>query len=135
MLVYRIEHHETGFGPFQSEFYPDYADYGDTHPFAWGQYLPVWDNCHDDHYDYGIRQRRFACHDQRDILAMETDEGERLAKGGWVVRVYEVTDSAVFFAESGKQCVFDLACAVLTLTLDLIQFLLGKEVCYAQVPG
>jgi len=82
-------------------------------------------------YDYGNQMRRFGCHDAKHIRAMTEFEGELLADHGWVVRVYEVTDSAVFLAESGMQCVFDLACAVVQFTFDLLEFLLGREVCYA----
>ena len=135
MLVYRIEHHETGFGPFQSEFYPKDADYDNIHPFKWGGYIPVSDDVHDYHYQYDNRMRRFGCHDQTDIQRMTAEEGERLAEWGWVVRVYEVPLNACFVADSGKQCVFDLAVAILQFTYDLIQFILGKEVDYVQVPG
>ena len=130
MIVYRVEHEETGWGPFQSEFYATGVDYDNIHPFMWGRYLPVHDPTHDDHYDYGHLKRKFGCHDRSDIRAIREEEGKRLADEGWVVCVYEVPDCAVFRAESGKQCVFDITVAVRQFTYDLIQFILGNEVDY-----
>ena len=132
MLVYRIEHHETGSGPFQSEFYPD----GDTKvylsPDFWGSYLPCFgEDYGEQHYHFGPEMRRWACPDPCHIREMSPHEGEILARHGWVVTVYEVPESCTFIGKSGKQCIIDFACAVLQATYDLIQFLLGKEVCYA----
>lgn len=135
MLVYRVEHHETSSGPFQSEFYPDDIDYDSVCPHYWGNYLPVWDDYNDNHYVYQPHMRRWGCHDKRDIKMIDETEGTALAEAGWIVRVYEVPASCVFFCASKKQVVFDFACAVLLLTLDLIQFLLGKEVHYVINPA
>jgi hypothetical protein len=130
VLVYRIEHHETGSGPFQSEFYPD-AD-ADISPHHWGEYLPCFGEDYGEyHYHFAPEMRRWACPEASHIRMMDADEGETLAQYGWVVTVYEVPESCTFIGTSGKQCIIDFACAVLQATYDLIQFLLGKEVSYA----
>jgi len=132
MLVYRIEHIETQMGPFQSEFYCGDQNYDTIAPHIWGQYLPVWDECHDHHYDYGNLQRRYGCHNKAHIEVMEDHEAQSLAEEGWVVCVYEVPAHCVFIADSLKQVVFDFAQAIIKLTLDLIQFVKGNEVNYVK---
>jgi len=128
MIVYRVEHEETGGGPFQSEFYATGTIYGDVHPFQWGKYLPVYDPCNDSHYAYGYKKRRWGCHNKRDIEAILSSEAAVLAEHGWVVVVYEVPHCCVFISESMKQVVFDWACAVAQIVLDLNHFCQGNEV-------
>ena len=134
MRVYRIEHHETLCGPFQSDHYPRGANYESIHPYQWGRYLPVCDNTHDIHYQYQPKHRRWGCHDKTDIMRMSKHDAQKLSRFGWIMSIYEVPISAVFKADSGKQCVFDYDCAVLIITLELIQFTQGNEVEYVPVP-
>lgn len=131
MLVYRVEHHETSAGPFQSEFYPD-EDCDTMSPESWGDYLPCYgEDYGDTMYAFGSGNRRWGCHRKMDIEAIEEAEADMLSRNGWIVRVYEVPESCVFIAKSLKQVTFDFACAIIVMTLDLLEFIYGKEVAYA----
>lgn len=130
MLIYRVEHHETGSGPFQSEFYPKGLCRGDFCPHKWGDYLPVYDEAHDNHYDYRQNMRRWGCHDKHDIKVINPSEAEALEKAGWIIRIYEVPVNAVFTCDSGKQVIFDFSVAVIVSSLNLVSFIHGEEVEY-----
>ena len=130
MLIYRVEHAKTQMGPFQSEFYGTGDDYDTLAPHNWGLYLPIGDEVHDSHYQYGNLQRRFGCHNKIHIEAMCEAEAEQLTEAGWLLAIYEVPDHCVFIANSLKQVVFDFAQAIIKLTLDLLEFVKGNEVPY-----
>jgi len=65
---------------------------------------------------------------QRQRHADALDGAAVLAEHGWVVVVYEVPHCCVFISESMKQVVFDWACAVAQIVLDLNHFCQGNEV-------
>ncbi len=132
MVLYRVEHHETCAGPFQSEFYPSNVTFEDIAPDNWGAYIPSFDPCPDTHYDYKPAMRRWACHNRSDIMMMNTDEGKNLSVNGWILRTYEVPESCIFICKSGKQVLFDFACAKKLRTLCLVAFLLDREVEYVE---
>ena len=132
MLVYRVEHHETGAGPFQSEFYLEDTGYS-VSPDDWGKYLPYsehYNNSEGEHH-FEPNMRRWACPDAKHIRAMCAREGALLSDFGWCVTVYNVPEEYVFTGDSGKQVIINFAHAFLVRVLELIEFLLGKEVQYA----
>ena len=119
MIVYRVEHQQTGNGPY-FRYDPRYKDFRDE-----------INGIHDDELIYpafqldGITSHLLFTPDfhsgfesLKDLNWWFKGFGQKLSENNFVIAIYEVEESRVRRGDSGKQVAFDLPKSKLIRTVD-----------------
>lgn len=123
MLVYRVEHKETGTGPYVSGMLPPKAQriaskLNSAHAACDDHPVVTWDMMADGNFNFNFKKNMFCGFPSIErLLKWFAGFTPQLGRYGFVVRVYDT--KTVFFTQSGLQLAFrkDYAKPVKTILL------------------